>query len=247
MELTLVKNNIVDQKGIKKFVKEVRKILFKEVFQHLSIKHDLTITKHLFKKYISSDNSKSDIFFSSLENLKVELIEDLHFFFESDPANNGIEEIIITYPGYYAILLYRIAHILYTLDLKIHARVITEIAHKKTGIDIHPGATIASPFFIDHGTGVVIGETSIINRGVKIYQGVTLGALSLKDGYKMKGTKRHPTIGSNVTIYAGASILGGDVVIGDNVVIGSNVFLTESIPDNHKVVMAKPELIVERR
>lgn len=247
MELILDKSNIVDKKHIKKFVKEIRKILFKELYSHLSIKHDLAVAKSLFKKYISNKDSDITTFFNSLPKLKEDLVNDLYFFYESDPASNGIEEIIISYPGFYAIILHRIAHVLYELGLRVHARIIGEQAHVKTGIDIHPGANISSPFFIDHGTGIVIGETAQIKDHVKIYQGVTIGALSLKAGNKIKGVKRHPTIGSNVTIYAGASILGGDVVIGNNVTIGSNVFLTESIPDNHKVRLSTPELIVVKR
>lgn len=175
------------------------------------------------------------------------LSRDLDFFLDSDPAANSKEEIEIAYPGYKAIKYYRIAHILYNLGLKIEARVVSEESHFLTGIDIHPGAEIGCPFFIDHGTGIVIGETSIIGNNCKIYQGVTLGALSLSKGSALKGIKRHPTIGNNVIIYAGASILGGEVVVGDDVVIGSNVFLLESIPSNHKVTIDKPKLLINKR
>ena len=171
---------------------------------------------------------------------------DLCFFYECDPACDSLEEIKLTYPGFKAIVYYRLAHILYEKDKKLEARIISELAHSETGIDIHPGAKIGSPFFIDHGTGTVIGETSIIGRFVRIYQGVTLGALSLTKGAAMKGIKRHPTIMNYVTIYSNASILG-DVTIGNNVTIGGNVFLTESIHDNTKVIISKPELVIIKK
>ena len=150
-----------------------------------------------------------------LECLKAINKADLEFFFASDPAANSLEEIKLTYPGYRCIVLYRIAHILFNKNQKLEARIISELAHSVTGIDIHPGATIGSPFFIDHGTGIVIGETTIIGKNVRIYQGVTLGALSPKAGQKIKGVKRHPTILDNVTIYAGATLLG-DITVGNN-------------------------------
>ena len=138
-------------------------------------------------------------------------------------------------------------HILYELKIPLIPRMMSEYAHSKTGIDIHPGANIGNYFFIDHGTGIVIGETTLIGERVKIYQGVTLGALSLTDGQRLKGSKRHPTIGNNVTIYSGASILGGDTVIGDNVTIGSSVFLTYSVPSSMKVINKAPELILKEK
>ena len=164
---------------------------------------------------------------------------------ESDPAAESKQEILLAYPGFKAISAYRIAHELYKLGYTLAARMMTEEAHSKTGIDIHPGANLASPLFIDHGTGIVVGETTISGKNFKIYQGVTLGALSLKCGSKLKGCKRHPTIGENVVIYAGASILG-DISIGNNVTIGSNVFITESIPDNVKVSFSKPSLVITK-
>lgn len=198
----------------------------------------------LFLLLIDDNEQKKEAFLSSLPLIIKELEKDLNFFLESDPAADGKDEIVMAYPGYLAITYYRLAHILYQLDYHLYARVITEEAHLLTGIDIHPGAQIASPFFIDHGTGIVIGETSEIGDHVKIYQGVTLGALSLGKGRLMRGIKRHPTVHNHVTIYSGASILGGDVVIGDNVVIGSNVFLLKSIPDNYKVTLPEPELVL---
>ena len=153
-----------------------------------------------------------------------------------------MEEIILAYPGLVAITVYRLAHELYKLQVPVLPRLMTEYAHSETGIDIHPGATIDKYFFIDHGTGIVIGETSVIGKNVKIYQGVTIGALSTRGGQKLSGKKRHPTIGNNVTIYAEASILGGDTVIGDNSVIGGNTFITSSVPADTRVSVKNPEM-----
>lgn len=172
--------------------------------------------------------------------------KDLDFFFASDPAANSKDEIKITYPGYKAIVFYRIAHILYEKNKKVEARIVSEYAHSLTGIDIHPGAKIGCPFFIDHGTGIVIGETAVIGNNVIIYQGATLGALSPDQGQKIKGVKRHPTIGNNVTIYAGATILG-DITIGNNVTIGGGVFLLEDVGDNTRVVNPKPILNISEK
>lgn len=200
-----------------------------------------------FLDEIDSNLEKANAFISSLKKIDKYLKEDLSFFITCDPACNGKEEVIECYPGYKAIVCYRIANILFSLNYKLEARVISEHAHFLTGIDIHPGASIGHPFFIDHGTGIVIGETSIIGNYVRLYQGVTLGALSLKKGALIKGIKRHPTIGNNVIIYANASILGGDVSIGDDVIVGGNVFLTESIPSGYKVMINKPELILIKK
>ena len=192
---------------------------------------------------INRDEAEYSKFEATLPSLNEALCADLKFFMESDPAADSEEEILLAYPGYSAIASYRIAHAIHGLGYKLQARMITEEAHSRTGIDIHPSASLESPLFIDHGTGIVVGETTISGKNVKIYQGVTLGALSLKDGSKIKGVKRHPTIGENVIIYAGASILG-NVNIGSNVTIGSNVFITESIPDNVKVSFSKPSLVI---
>lgn len=181
-------------------------------------------------------------FFSRIPAIR-ELIEtDLLATYSGDPAAGCYEEIILAYPGLMAITVYRIAHELYLLNVPVLPRLMTEYAHSKTGIDIHPGATIGKYFFIDHGTGIVIGETSIIGDNVKIYQGVTIGALSTRGGQKLSGKKRHPTICDNVTIYAGASILGGDTVIGENTVIGGNTFITRSIDANTRVSMKNLEM-----
>ena len=167
---------------------------------------------------------------------------DVQAAFEGDPAAFNKDEIIFSYPGLFAILVNRIAHELHLLGIPLIPRIMTEYAHSETGIDIHPGATIGRYFFIDHGTGIVIGETTEIGNNVKIYQGVTLGALSTRGGQLLKNKKRHPTIEDNVTIYSGASILGGETVIGKNAVIGGNAFITKSVPEGAKVSIKNPEL-----
>ena len=154
---------------------------------------------------------------------------------------------MFSYPGLFAITVYRLAHELQVLGVPMIPRIMTEYAHSVTGIDIHPGATIGENFFIDHGTGIVVGETTVIGKGVKIYQGVTLGALSTRGGQSLRGKRRHPTIEDNVTIYAGASILGGNTVIGRDSVIGSNAFITESIAPNTTVTIKNQELQLRSR
>lgn len=209
-------------------------------------KDNIELIHDLFVQVIDKDEEKFKSFKSSLKTLTKMLKEDLNFFLKSDPAIDSEEEVLLAYPGYKAIVAYRIAHELYNNGFKLQARVMTEMAHSETGIDIHPGAQLASPLFIDHGTGIVVGETTISGKNLKLYQGVTLGALSLKNGSALKGSKRHPTIGENVIIYAGASILG-NVTIGNNVTLGSNVFITESIPDDVKVSFGKPALVISKK
>ncbi len=172
---------------------------------------------------------------------------DLEATFDGDPAAKSMEEIVLAYPGLLAITIYRIAHELFLLRVPLIPRMMTEYAHGRTGVDIHPGATIGRYFFIDHATGVVIGETSVIGEHVKIYQGVTIGALSTRGGQKLKEVKRHPTIEDNVTIYSGASILGGETVIGRNSVIGGNSFITRSIKPNTRVSIKNQELQIDER
>jgi serine O-acetyltransferase len=173
-------------------------------------------------------------FFERLPVLHEKLSQDVQAMFEGDPAAKSPNEVIRTYPGFYAIAAYRIAHELHKMDVQVVPRMITEYAHSKTGVDIHPGAKIGDSFCIDHGTGIVIGETTTIGNRVKIYQGVTLGALSVSKADAEK--KRHPTIEDNVTIYAGATILGGDTVVGHDSVVGGNVWVTRSIPPHTKIV-----------
>lgn len=179
---------------------------------------------------------------AKLPHIQEMLLKDVQAGFDGDPAAKSKEEIIVSYPGFFAIYVYRMAHELYVQDVPFIPRIMTEYAHGKTGIDINSGATIGEYFFIDHGTGVVIGETTHIGNYVKLYQGVTLGALSTRSGQKLRDSKRHPTIEDHVTIYAGSTILGGETVIGEASVIGGNAFITHSIPANTKVSVVNPEL-----
>ena len=176
-------------------------------------------------------------FFKQLPRIREYVDTDLQACYEGDPAAYSKGEIILSYPGLFATTVNRIAHELYLLKVPLIPRMMTEYAHGKTGIDIHPGATIGKYLMIDHGTGIVIGETSIIGEHVKIYQGVTIGGLSTRGGQMLKGVKRHPTIEDNVTIYAGASILGGETTIGKDTVIGANAFITSSVPSGSRVSM----------
>ncbi len=187
---------------------------------------------------------------SQIPKIRELLKEDIEAAYEGDPAARSHEEIILSYPCVVAITTYRIAHELYIRAVQLIPRIMSEWAHNTTGIDIHPGAKIGRSFFIDHGTGVVIGETTEIGDNVKIYQGVTLGALSFRkdaNGRIIKGGKRHPTIEDNVTIYSGATILGGDTVIGMNSVVGGNVWLTSSIPPGTRVIISTPKLEYQQR
>jgi serine O-acetyltransferase len=181
-------------------------------------------------------------FLAKIPELRTLLATDVEASYDGDPAAFSKDEIILSYPGIYAITINRLAHELYLLDIPLIPRMMTEQAHSVTGIDIHPGATIGHHLFLDHGTGIVIGETTAIGNFVKIYQGVTLGALSTRGGQVLTGVKRHPTIESHVTIYSGASILGGATVIGEGVVIGSNAFITKSVPEKTRVSVRNPEL-----
>lgn len=183
------------------------------------------------------------LFLSKIPELRKNIEMDVQAAFDGDPAAKDKDEIIFSYPGVFAVFVYRMAHILHLLSVPLIPRIMTEYAHSATGIDIHPGADIGNYFFIDHGTGVVIGETTTIGNNVKIYQGVTLGALSTREGQNLRGVKRHPTIEDDVTVYSGTSILGGETVIGKGVVIGSNVFLTKSVPAGTKVSIKTPDLI----
>ena len=181
----------------------------------------------------------------SIPSIRKVLATDIRAAYEGDPAAKSHDEIIFSYPGLYAISVYRVAHRLFELKVPLLPRIMTEYAHSITGIDIHPGAEIGGSFVIDHGTGVVIGETTAIGNNVRIYQGVTLGALSLPQnaGEKLRGKKRHPTICDDVIIYSGATILGGDTVIGERSVIGGNVWITDSVPPDTTVMMEPPRLV----
>ena len=184
-------------------------------------------------------------FLESIPSIRKTLATDVRATYDGDPAANSYDEIIFSYPGMFAVTVYRAAHLLFGFQVPLLPRIMTEHAHSLTGIDIHPGAEIGDRFVIDHGTGVVIGETTVIGKNVRIYQGVTLGALSLpKDaGERLRGKKRHPTIEDDVIIYSGATILGGDTVIGARSVIGGSVWITESVPPDTKVIMETPRLI----
>ena len=185
-------------------------------------------------------------FISRLPELHRMLLKDVQAAFDGDPAAQSKEEIIFSYPGFFATFVYRIAHELYVQDVPLIPRIMSEYVHSLTGVDINPGATIGEYFFIDHATGVVIGETTVIGNHVKIYQGVTLGALSTRAGQQLSGVKRHPTIEDNVTIYSNASVLGGETVIGAGTVIAGSAFVTESIPANSRVSVKGVEINVRQ-
>ena len=185
-----------------------------------------------------------EIFKTQFRDVRRKMDRDALEFEKTDPAVKSLKEIYLAYPGFYAITIYRLCHELNKMGIAILARMMSEYAHGATGIDIHPAAQIGNPFFIDHGTGIVIGETSIIKNNVKIYQGVTLGGIQIKKEFA--DTKRHPTIEDNVTIYANATILGGDIVIGENSIIGANVWITQSVPPN-SLVSHKSEVKIRDR
>lgn len=251
-------------------LESIRKLVFPGFFEVKNLKSEYIeyyvgeliediryhLKKQMMKAYLCCDpatcgfagaigeqvEAKCDEFLMQIGKIREYLETDVQAAFDGDPAAYSMEEIIYSYPGVYAITVYRIAHELFTLGVPLIPRIMTEHAHGKTGIDIHPGATIGKHFFIDHGTGIVIGETTTIGDHVKIYQGVTLGGLSTKGGQAIKGTKRHPDIRDYVTIYSGASILGGTTVIGEGSTIGGNAFVTSSVPANTTVLMKNPEL-----
>ena len=186
-------------------------------------------------------------FFRQIPKIREYLNTDILATYEGDPAANSKDEIVLAYPGLYATAIYRLAHELHELDVPLIPRIMTEYAHRKTGVDIHPGATIGKYFCMDHATGVVIGSTSIIGEHVKVYQGVTIGALSTKAGQKLHGTKRHPTIEDNVTLYSGASVLGGNTVIGEGAVIGGNAFVTKSVDPHTTVTIKTLEMVYDKQ
>ena len=209
--------------------------------RHECLRHDLSCT-HCEER----GESGAVLFMRNLPMLRKALALDVRAAYEGDPAAQSTDEIIFSYPGLFAITVYRIAHEFYKMDIPLIPRIMTEHAHSLTGIDIHPGAEIGESFFIDHGTGVVIGETTVIGNRVRLYQGVTLGALSVPRGATeaLRSRKRHPTIEDGVIIYSGATVLGGETVIGARSVIGGNVWITESVPPDTKVFLKRPELVV---
>lgn len=199
----------------------------------------ISLLRNMNGQGIDQNDSIAEKFITALPKVHDMLWNDADAIFQGDPAAESIDEVILAYPGFKAIMIYRIAHELYSLCIPIIPRIMTEYAHQLTGIDIHPAATIGSPFFIDHGTGIVIGETTVIGKNVKIYQGVTLGALSVDKSQEC--TKRHPTIEDNVIIYSQAVILGGKTIIGKDTVVGGNAWVTQSIPPK-SVVYSKSEV-----
>lgn len=245
------RKNIPNRKEVVKVIKDLQSLLFPDYFKHSEGSENvLSQTELLLNIYNrlrsqiagayefngtppeKSPEAICDEFIAQLPLVKMMLVKDIEAIYEGDPAAKCHEEVLICYPGFYAVSIYRIANVLYRLRVPLIPRIMTEFAHEKTGVDIHAGATIGEYFCIDHGTGIVIGETTTIGNRVKIYQGVTLGAKSFKvdeNGNPVKDIKRHPDIGNNVVIYANATILGGDTKIGDNCVIGGNTWLTHSV------------------
>ncbi len=270
MILQICKNNIVSIQKITQSIKANKQIYHldfslkqkTEVFTNnlfyilfdtkISMAENIDSLAQLFKE-ITDDSCKHDNFdyhqawkkfLINLPDILTQLNMDADYIHRHDPASKSIEEVILAYPGFYAIAVYRLSHVFYRQGMPLIPRMMSEYAHRITGIDIHPGAKIGSPFFIDHGTGIVIGETTTIMNHVKLYQGVTIGALQVSK--EMKHKKRHPTLEENVTIYAGATILGGETIIGKNSTIGGNVWLTESVPAN-SVVYHKAETRLKQK
>ena len=215
-------------------------LLMEQIFDRLSQQVALTMSES------EENREKSEAICAALleklPELQRILQKDLQANFDGDPAAHNMEEVILSYPGFFAIFIYRIAHELYLMEVSMIPRIMTEYAHSQTGIDINPGATIGEYFFIDHGTGIVVGETAVLGDHVMLYQGATLGALSPAGMQGVPGERRHPKVGNHVVIYSGATLLGGRTEIGDNVIIGGNAFLTSSVEPNTTVSIKKPEM-----
>lgn len=246
------RSSLPDKQEVKNFTEELLQLLFphfsrKNYISPKDIEDELELLefnlRHILKPFQGSLTKKAGeiakIFFEKIPSIHNSLILDAEAITKGDPAAKNVDEVILSYPGFLAIAVFRIAHEFYELEIPFFPRVLTEYAHGLTGIDIHPGATIGKSFCIDHGTGIVIGETSVIGDNVKIYQGVTLGALSVSK--TLANSKRHPTIENNVVIYSGATILGGETVIGHDSVIGGNVWLTASV-EPYSIVYHKSEI-----
>lgn len=260
----------INSKLLIRVLEEIRKLLFPGYFDNNRVRSEylkflvgerIEYIEYNLKKLIATALGSKEIcedckrsilehqaeetvykFLETIPKIREYLYTDVQAAFNGDPAAYSTDEIIFCYPGLYTISVYRIAHELWELKVPMIPRMLSEHAHNLTGIDIHPGATIGKYFFIDHGTGIVIGETTEIGENVKIYQGVTLGALSTRKGQQLKGVKRHPTIGDNVTIYSGTTILGGETVIGKDATIGGNAFIVRSVSAGMKVSVRNPEL-----
>lgn len=237
--IAALKSNYGINYGIKTKVQTFTEKLFYTLFDsNDNLAESVNELEKSFKEIAIISCKKSDAihdeiwvkFLEKLPSVLEMLHQDATYILENDPASNNIEEVYLAYPGFYAIAIYRLSHELFYLDMLLFSRLMSEYAHQITGTDIHAGAKIASPFFIDHATGIVIGETTVIEKYVKLYQGVTLGALSVSKD--LKSSKRHPTVEKNVCIYANATILGGTTTIGKNSVIGGNTWVTKSIPAN---------------
>jgi serine O-acetyltransferase len=265
--------SIPSQDEIIEIVEQARRILFPGFFSHtklhasnleyyigkkttdlydkvseqitMAIRHDCRRNERPCTNCEAQSHQIALTFIESLPRVAAILATDIRAALRGDPATKSPDEVIFCYPGLLATFIFRLAHELFLLKVPIIPRIMTEYAHSQTGIDIHPGASIGSDFFIDHGTGVVIGETTIIGKNVRLYQGVTLGALSLprNAGEKLRNKKRHPTIENDVIIYANTTILGGETVIGEGSIIGGNIWLTESVATGTKVLLKRPELI----
>ena len=254
-----------DRKAIIAIIKEIRRLMFPAYYGDASLmalpveeyaallldRIEKNLRRQIALALPETESHRAETisrdFIDCLPSIHTMLLKDLDATFDGDPAAQDKNEIIFAYPGLFAIFVYRIAHELYLRKVPMIPRMMTEYAHSRTGIDINPGATIGEYFFIDHGTGIVVGETTVIGKGVKLYQGVTLGALSPRGGHASLPGKRHPTVEDNVTIYSGASILGGETVIGENTVVGGNAFLTEAVDANTRVVIQAPETIFKNK
>jgi serine O-acetyltransferase len=269
--IKIEENNQVNKAAVVDIIENLRSLIFPGFFSYKPLKRDslkyyvgelledliYNLSKQIERallhrrpdgietEFVSEESAANMLtyaFLDKIPEIRELLGTDIEAALSGDPAAYNKDEIILSYPGIFAIMVSRLSHELYLLGVPLIPRMMSEHAHSLTGIDIHPGATIGRHFFIDHGTGIVIGETSVIGNYVKIYQGVTLGALSTRGGQTLFGVKRHPTIEDHVTIYSGASILGGTTVIGEGVVIGSNSFITKSVPQKTRVSIKNPEL-----
>ena len=266
------KRHFPSRSAVTKLVEEIRILLFPGYFDNETAAGDSTrhlvgerllridriLTTQVRKALLFEDGSLpeeeaqerasviADSFMDRLPHVQELVLKDAQAAYDGDPAARSREEVILTYPGVYAIFVYRISHELFMLDVPLIPRLMSEHAHSQTGIDIGPGAQIGDYFFVDHGTGVVIGETTVIGDRVKIYQGVTLGATSTRGGQKLAGIKRHPTLEDDVTVYSNASVLGGQTVIGKGSVVAGNAFVCESVPENARASLKEQEITVYR-
>ncbi|MFP3154878.1 serine acetyltransferase [Lachnospiraceae bacterium ZAX-1] len=264
--IKIEENNQINKAAVVEIIDNLRSLIFAGFFSYKPLKRDSLdyyvgellegliyklekqIARALLHKRSDDASAVLDArsityaFLEKIPEIRAILSTDIDAAFDGDPASHNKDEIILSYPGIFAIMVSRLSHELFLLGVPLIPRMMSEHAHSLTGIDIHPGASIGHHFFIDHGTGIVIGETTIIGNFVKIYQGVTLGALSTRGGQLLYGVKRHPTLENHVTVYSGASILGGTTVIGESVVIGSNAFITKSVPNKTRVSVRNPEL-----